>query len=111
MIHSVKLLLNTISSSAKIVVTAVTTIFATRVALEQLGASDFGLFNLVAGIIVMLSFFSGALSISGQRYFSIALGENNEFKLNNFFNSSLGIHFFFGDYSCFNFVHRRTAFI
>lgn len=94
MIHSVKLLLNTISSSAKIVVTAITTIFATRVALEQLGTSDFGLFNLVAGIIVMLSFFSGALSISGQRYFSIALGENNEFKLNNFYNSSLGIHFF-----------------
>lgn len=90
--HSVKMLLNTLSSSAKIVVTAVTTIIATRIALEQLGASDFGLFNLVAGIIVMLSFFSGALSISGQRYFSVALGEINVQKLNDFYNCSLGIH-------------------
>ena len=90
--HSVKMLLNTLSSFAKIVFTAITTIIATRVALEQLGASDFGLFNLVAGIIVMLSFFSGALAISGQRYFSIALGEGNAKKLNDFYNSSLGIH-------------------
>ena len=92
MLHSVKLVINTLASSAKIVVIAVTTIFATRIALEQLGASDFGLFNLVAGIIVMLSFLSGALSISGQRYFSIALGEDNNVKLNEYFNSSLGIH-------------------
>ncbi|MDE5629141.1 MAG: hypothetical protein K2I69_06220 [Muribaculaceae bacterium] len=90
--HSLKLLLNTFASSIRIVVTAIVTIISTRIALEQLGASDFGLFNLVAGIIVMLSFFSGALSISGQRYFSIALGENNNQKLNIYFNSSLGIH-------------------
>ncbi|MDE6223391.1 MAG: hypothetical protein K2M49_06825 [Muribaculaceae bacterium] len=90
--HSVKLLLNTIASSAKIVVTAITTIFATRVALSQLGAADFGLFNLVAGIIVMLSFFSGALAISGQRFFSIAIGEDNIKKLNEFYNNSIGIH-------------------
>lgn len=90
--HSLKLLLNTFASSIRIVVTAAVTIISTRIALEQLGASDFGLFNLVAGIIIMLSFFSGALAISGQRYFSIALGENNYQKLNLYFNSSLGIH-------------------
>lgn len=54
--HSLKLLLNTFASSIRIVVTAAVTIISTRIALEQLGASDFGLFNLVAGIIIMLSF-------------------------------------------------------
>lgn len=95
MSHSLKLLFNTFASSAKIVVNAVATLFATRVALEQLGAADFGLFNLIAGIIVMLSFFSGSLSISGQRFFSIALGQSNNTKLNSYYNSCLGIHLFF----------------
>lgn len=90
--HSLKLLFNTIASCAKIVVNAIATLFATRYALEQLGASDYGLFNLIAGIILMLSFFSGSLSISGQRFFSIALGHRNTDELNQFFNSSLGIH-------------------
>lgn len=60
-----------------------------------MGVSDFGLFNLVAGVIVLLSFANGALSISGQRFFSIALGEGDNKKLNNYFNSSLGIHVLF----------------
>lgn len=96
MTHSVKLLFNTIASLGRIIVNAISTLIATRIALNQLGESDFGLFNLIAGIIVMLSFFSGALSISGQRFFSIALGKKDTILLNKYFNSSLGIHIFIG---------------
>ena len=94
--HSFKLLINTIASYLKIAVNALVTIFATRIALNALGADDFGLYNLVAGIIVLLSFVNGSLMISSQRFFSIAIGEKNEIKLHKYFNASLGIHILLG---------------
>jgi len=90
--HSFKLLLNTIASYAKIIINTLVTIFATRIALKALGAEDFGIYNLIAGIIVMLSFINGSLMISSQRFFSISIGAKSINKLNANFNASLGIH-------------------
>ena len=90
--HSHKLLLNTIVSYLKIIINAGVTVFATKIALQCLGADDYGLFNLIAGIIAMLAFLNGALMISAQRFFSIAIGANNEKRLADYFNGSLGIH-------------------
>ncbi len=90
--HSTKLLLNTIASYGRIIVNTIVTLISTRLALKYLGADDFGLYNLIAGVVLMLSFFNGSLMISSQRYFSIAIGEGNKSKLNQYFNASLGIH-------------------
>lgn len=91
--HSTKLLFNTIASYARILVNTIVTLLATRIALKYLGADDFGLFNLIAGIVVLLSFINGSLLISSQRYFSITIGEKRIKKLQKYFNASLGIHF------------------
>lgn len=90
--HSHKLLLNTIVSYLKIIINAGVTVFATKIALQCLGADDYGLFNLIAGIIAMLAFLNGALMISAQRFFSIAIGAKDEGRLTDYFNGSLGIH-------------------
>jgi len=90
--HSTKLIYNTVASYARIIVNTLVTLFATRLALKYLGADDFGLYNLIAGIVVMLSFINGSLLVSAQRFFSIAIGEKNEEKLKRYFNASLGIH-------------------
>jgi O-antigen/teichoic acid export membrane protein len=92
MLHSTKLLLNTIASYARIIVNTIITLFGTRIALKCLGADDFGLYNLIAGIVVLLSFINGSLMISSQRFFSFSIGEKDENKLGRYFNASLGIH-------------------
>ena len=91
--HSTKLLLNTIASYGRIIVNTVVTLISTRLALKYLGVDDFGLYNLIAGVVLMLSFLNSSLMISSQRYFSIAIGEGNKEKLGKYFNASLGIHF------------------
>lgn len=94
--HSTKLILNTIASYVRIIVNTIVTLIGTRIALKYLGAEDFGLYNLIAGIVVLLSFINGSLLISSQRFFSIAIGEGNNEKLGRSFNASLGIHIMVG---------------
>ncbi len=90
--HSKLLVLNTLASFSRIIVNTIATLIGTRIALKYLGASDFGLYNLIAGIVLLLSFINGSLLISSQRFFSIAIGEKNNNKLGRSFNASLGIH-------------------
>lgn len=95
MIHSHKILLNSVALSVRILVATVVTLLSTRIALSALGADSFGLFNLIAGVVVLLSFLNGALMISTQRFLSIAIGEDNSNQLSDIFNVSLLIHLLF----------------
>ena len=76
--HSQKLLLNTFALCIKIFIKALVLLISTRLVLNELGASDYGLYNLIAGVISLLSFLSGSLMISTQRFLSYSMGENNQ---------------------------------
>ena len=89
---SKKILKNTVAVYVKIVFNSIITLISTRIVLECLGVSDFGLYNLLAGVVVMLSFLNGALMVSTQRYLSIAIGAGREDKLKSIFNASIVIH-------------------
>ena len=60
--------------------------------LHALGASDYGIFNLVIGVVAMLSFINGAMTVSTQRYLSVTLAKNDNYQLNKIFNGSLVLH-------------------
>ena len=90
--HSKKILYNTLAVYIKIIFNSIITLIATRIVLDCLGVNDFGLYNLLAGVIVLLSFMNGSLSFSTQRYLSIAIGEGRQDKLKSIFNSSMVIH-------------------
>ena len=55
------------------------TLYTSRIVLEQLGVEDYGVYNLVAGIIVLFSFITNSLQLASQRFFSYEL-ENSETK-------------------------------
>lgn len=82
-----------VALSIKIVVTCIVQLIGTRIALSALGGDAFGLYNLLAGIIILFTFLTGSLLISTQRYLSIAMGEHRNDKLCSIFNVSLFIHF------------------
>jgi O-antigen/teichoic acid export membrane protein len=67
-------------------------LYTLRAILTILGAEDYGIYNVVAGIITILSFLSGSLSGASQRYFSAEIGRNNSEQLKNVFNLNFVIY-------------------
>lgn len=90
--HKKKILINSIAIYVKIAINTIATLVATKIVLHELGAYEFGLYNLIAGVIVMLSFLNTALVISTQRFLSIAIGEKDDEKVITVFRSSLFLH-------------------
>ncbi|MDR0873165.1 MAG: MATE family efflux transporter [Prevotellaceae bacterium] len=76
-----KVAFNTSMMYVKVVVTIGITLYSTRLILSQLGESDFGVFNLIAGIVGMLAFFNAAVCVSIQRYMSQSIGMNDNERL------------------------------
>lgn len=67
-------------------------LYTTRLILNSLGASDFGIFNIVGGAIAMLGFLNGAMASATQRFMSYSEGEGNKEKQKSIFNVSFLLH-------------------
>lgn len=68
-------------------------IFTTNILLRALGASDYGLYNVVGGAVAMLSFLSSNMVHTTQRFLNYAEGENDIENTKKVFNNSLIIHY------------------
>lgn len=66
--------------------------YTSRVVLNSLGVVDYGVYNVVGGIVAVFSILTTAMSGTTQRYITIALGENNINKLKETFSVGLSIH-------------------
>ena len=75
------------------VVTTVISLYTSRLVLSYLGLQDFGIYNVVGGVITMFSFLNASLSVCIQRYINIAIGERNMDKLSLVFTQSMIIQF------------------
>ncbi|NLR60550.1 hypothetical protein HGH93_20745 [Chitinophaga polysaccharea] len=91
-----KVILNTGALYGRMLITVFISLYATRLVLNLLGAADYGLFNLISGVIAMLSFLNIAMTISTQRYMSFYLGTKDGHKLRTVFNASVLLHFILG---------------
>jgi O-antigen/teichoic acid export membrane protein len=67
-------------------------LYTVRVVLNVLGAEDYGIYTVVAGIVTMFSFLSGAMATASQRYFSYDLGRGDYEQLKKTFSVSLTIY-------------------
>jgi Na+-driven multidrug efflux pump len=68
-------------------------LYTVRVVLETLGAEDYGIYNVVAGVVVLFSFLNGAMTSATQRFLNYALGQNNIEQAGNIYTVSFIIHF------------------
>lgn len=67
-------------------------LYASRVILATLGASDYGLYNVVGGIVIVLASINATLATGTQRFLSFALGEKDDDKLNSVFSTAVVLH-------------------
>lgn len=66
--------------------------FTARITLEALGVVDYGINNVVGGLVSMFSLISGSLTASAGRFITFGLGEGNKEKLNRIFVTAVNIH-------------------
>lgn len=66
--------------------------YTSRVVLNALGENDYGTYNVVGGIVVILSFLNSAMMGATQRYLNFELGTKNKARLINVFWTSIRIH-------------------
>lgn len=67
-------------------------LYTSRVVLNTLGVIDFGVYNVVGGIITIFSFINNSMSTASSRFITFELGTGNKNKLKNVFGQSLSIH-------------------
>ena len=84
---------NTLYLYLRTFITMIVGLYASRIVLQVLGASDFGLYNVVGGVLTMFTMISSALQVGTQRFLSFALGESDDEKLKKTFSIALGLHF------------------
>jgi len=77
----------------KMGITMFISLYTTRLILNSLGVTDFGIFNVVGGVIAMLGFMNAAMATATQRFMSYAEGEGKTEKQKSIFNVSVILHF------------------
>ena len=68
-------------------------LYTSRVVLNTLGATDYGIYNVVGGVIALFGFVTSALSNASSRYISYAIGQNNPSEVKRTFGSFLALYF------------------
>lgn len=70
-------------------------LYTSRIVLNTLGISDYGIYNVVGGIVTMLTFLNGTLGTSTSRYITWALGKNDLHLSKKIFSCISSINFLF----------------
>lgn len=87
-----KVVFNTVFLYGRLVISIAISLVSVPIILRALGSSDYGLYNLVAGVVSMLSFLTSAMTVSSQRFLSVTMGTKNIEKIDRVYNVSFFIH-------------------
>lgn len=68
-------------------------LYTSRVVLNTLGVVDYGIYNVVGGVVAMFGFINASMSSATQRFITFALGKGDQENLQKVFSTSLQIHF------------------
>lgn len=91
-IDSKRIAKNTIFLYARLILVLGVTLYTSRVVLDKLGVDDYGLYNVVFGVIGLLSFLNGTLSFGTSRFITFELGKKEMGQLKTTFSTALGTH-------------------
>ena len=75
--NSKRIAKNTLMLYFRQILIMVVSLYTVRVVLNVLGAEDYGIYNVVAGVVTMFVFLSNAMATASQRYFSFDLGKDD----------------------------------
>jgi O-antigen/teichoic acid export membrane protein len=83
---------NTIMLYFRMLLIMAVSLFTVRIVFKALGVVDYGIYNLVSGIVVMFSFLSSTMASASQRFFAFELGRNDIQQLRRTFSMTVTIY-------------------
>lgn len=82
---------NTLYLYLRQILILVVSLYTSRIVLATLGESDYGVYNVVGGVVSMFSIVTASLSQAISRYLTFELGKNDLSRLRNIFSTSINI--------------------
>lgn len=80
---------NTLFLYCRQLITLFISLYTVRVVLNVLGAADYGLYNVIGGVVALFSFLSGTMASATQRFISYELGKGEQQDCKRIFASSM----------------------
>ena len=68
-------------------------LYTSRVVLEALGENDYGIYNVVGGVVAMFTIISGALNSAVSRFITFEMGKGAAARLNEVYSTAVTIQF------------------
>ena len=87
---------NTLFLYFRMILIMLVTLYTSRVVLAELGIKDYGIYNVVGGVVAMFSFLNNCMSSATQRFLTFELGRGDMDRLKKVFAASLNIHIAIG---------------
>ena len=89
---NMRIVKNTLLLYVRMFLIMAVSLYTSRVVLAALGVTDYGIFNVVGGLVTIFSFLNAAMVTSTQRYLTFYLGKGDQDKLTNVFTTSIQVH-------------------
>lgn len=83
---------NTMMLYIRMLFSMLVSLYTSRVVLQTLGVEDYGIYNVVGGVVAMLGFLNDSMSGATSRFITYELGKGDNARLNQVFSTSLIIH-------------------
>ena len=96
MVAAERAFVNTIAQNVRAFINIGLSLYSTRLVLSALGAMDYGVFFLVAGVVGLLGFLTNAMVVTTQRYLSYTYGQGNLSQVRQVFSDSYLLHLILG---------------
>lgn len=84
---------NTLLLYFRMLFTMGVSLYTSRIVLHVLGVDDYGIYNVVGGVVMMFAFLSSSMGAASSRYITFGLGRGDLFHLKKVFSSIVSIHF------------------
>lgn len=83
---------NTLFLYVRMILVLLVSLYTSRVVLAQLGESDYGIYNIVGGVLVLFSFLNAAMISTTQRFINFEMGKGVEGNVGKVFSMAINCH-------------------
>ena len=87
-----RIAINTLFLYAKFIITTIVSLVISRLVLDVLGANDYGLYNVVGGIVAMLNTLGTSMVATSYRYMTVEIGKGANGNPNKVYNTLVVVH-------------------
>lgn len=91
-INNKRIAKNTLLLYIRMLLMMAVSLYTSRVILNALGIEDYGIYNVIGGVVTMFSFLNGTMAASTQRFLSYAIGRRDSKLLQDTFSQTLTLH-------------------